>query len=315
MRFTAIDFETANSNRGSICAVGLVTVENGKVESITSEFIQPVPLVFHQRNVRLHGISSCDVRDARTFARAWRSLRDRIQGPLVAHNAAFDMSAMRLALDQAGIRHPQLEFLCTLTMSKRLDPHFPRHRLDYVARKRGIVFQHHNAADDARACALVALSAASQVGASSIPELADKCGLRVGRVSPDGYVSCCVVDKRGVSPLPYPATQSVKSGLRKASAAFPIGTTFAFTGELDSMTRGDAERAVKCRGGICHQHVKQDTSVLVIGDGGYVAYGVGHRSSKVKRAEKLKANGHPISVVSEAEFLSMLAESLGSGEL
>lgn len=307
MRFTAIDFETANSARGSICAVGLVTVENGKIESITSELIQPAPLIFDQRNVRLHGISAGDVRDARTFAKAWKSLRARIQGPLVAHNAAFDMSAMRQALDHAGIRHPELDFLCTLAVSKRLDPDFPMHRLDYVARKRGIAFQHHNAADDARACALVALSAARQVCATSISELADQCGLRVGRVSPDGYVPCGELAKSGTPPLPFPTTKLVESGVCKSPAPFPTGTNFAFTGELVSMPRGDAERAVECRGGSCHPYVKRDTSILVVGDGGYVAYGEGHRSSKLKRAEKLKENGHLISVISEAVFLSMLA--------
>ena len=31
MKFTAIDFETANADRGSACAVGLVMVENGEI--------------------------------------------------------------------------------------------------------------------------------------------------------------------------------------------------------------------------------------------------------------------------------------------
>ena len=31
MNFTAIDFETATSNRSSACAVGIITVENSKI--------------------------------------------------------------------------------------------------------------------------------------------------------------------------------------------------------------------------------------------------------------------------------------------
>ena len=31
MDFAAIDFETANSSRGSVCSVGIVNVENGKI--------------------------------------------------------------------------------------------------------------------------------------------------------------------------------------------------------------------------------------------------------------------------------------------
>jgi DNA polymerase-3 subunit epsilon len=51
MRFTAIDFETANADRGSACAVGLVVVEDGQIVSRTSQLIRPEPCRFDPFNV------------------------------------------------------------------------------------------------------------------------------------------------------------------------------------------------------------------------------------------------------------------------
>jgi DNA polymerase-3 subunit epsilon len=41
LSFTAIDFETANARRGSICSVGLTKVTNGVVTASTSWLITP----------------------------------------------------------------------------------------------------------------------------------------------------------------------------------------------------------------------------------------------------------------------------------
>lgn len=41
MNFTAIDFETATGKRYSACAVGIITVENGKTIDEYDSLIQP----------------------------------------------------------------------------------------------------------------------------------------------------------------------------------------------------------------------------------------------------------------------------------
>ena len=49
--FTAIDFETANSHRGSACAVGLVKVRDGHIVDTASWLIKPPPGIEHPSSV------------------------------------------------------------------------------------------------------------------------------------------------------------------------------------------------------------------------------------------------------------------------
>ena len=41
--FAAIDFETANNNRSSVCLVGIVIVRNGEIVDSFYSLIQPEP--------------------------------------------------------------------------------------------------------------------------------------------------------------------------------------------------------------------------------------------------------------------------------
>ena len=54
---------------------------------------------------------------------------------------------------------------------RRVWPDLPNHKLDTVAGHLGYSFHHHQALDDARACAYIVLKAAEIVGASSMEEL------------------------------------------------------------------------------------------------------------------------------------------------
>lgn len=45
--FAAIDFETANQHRSSVCSVGVVVVRNGKVTDKLYRQIKPTPISIH----------------------------------------------------------------------------------------------------------------------------------------------------------------------------------------------------------------------------------------------------------------------------
>ena len=97
MRFVAIDFETANSSRSSVCALGIVVVDGGAVVEARSWLVRPEPLVFDGYNIMIHGITPDDVRDEPTFDQLWADvfLPYFQMGPMLAHNASFDMSVLR----------------------------------------------------------------------------------------------------------------------------------------------------------------------------------------------------------------------------
>ena len=74
MNFTAIDFETANCARASVCAVGLVRVENGKTVAEYNTLINP-ETYFDWRCVNVHGITPEDVESAPTFPKVWKEIK------------------------------------------------------------------------------------------------------------------------------------------------------------------------------------------------------------------------------------------------
>ena len=91
--FVAIDFETANKYRSSVCSIGLVFVENSEITETFYELIKPCPNYYSPFCTQIHGLSQSDTENARLFPEIWAELLPKIKDlPLVAHNSAFDES-------------------------------------------------------------------------------------------------------------------------------------------------------------------------------------------------------------------------------
>jgi DNA polymerase-3 subunit epsilon len=309
MKFTAIDFETANASRASACAVGLALVENGEIVGQFHQLIRPDPLVFDPFNVSIHGITPADVADAPTFAELWPSLLKAVSGPLIAHNASFDMSVLRYALAESGIPYPETDYFCTRVIAKLTWPNQLTYALDHMAELLDITFQHHDAAEDALACAMIALHACHTHGVGSLYDLQATCGLRVGALHLGGYAPCGGPRAERVSGKNNPKLRAadILPSAEPVDESHPyFGMSFAFTGTLTSMPRRDAMQTVVDRGGICHDTVKKDTNYLVLGQDGYIGYRSGHVSAKMQKAEQMLKMGSPIEILSEADFFSLL---------
>ncbi|GAA3216951.1 3'-5' exonuclease [Oerskovia jenensis] len=158
LSFTAIDFETANEKRASVCSVGVVKVRDGAVVDVLETLVQPPPghESFNYRNVGVHGIQAHHV----VGAPAWDVVHTKVMefaggDPLVAHNASFDRSVMARASEVYGIRASPSQWLCTRDAAKSvLD--LPSYRLPDVSAALSIpAHAHHDAGADARQCALV----------------------------------------------------------------------------------------------------------------------------------------------------------------
>lgn len=152
MNYTALDFETANSSRASICAVGFVRVEDGKIVKSVHQLINP-QMRFDYRNEAIHGITAYDVRDAPVFPDYWDELRPYLGDIVIAHNAAFDISCLRSTLDLYGLAATSFKYLCTLRISRKTLG-LQSNSLDSLARALDLgYFRHHNALEDAAMCA------------------------------------------------------------------------------------------------------------------------------------------------------------------
>ena len=55
--FAAIDFETANGQRSSICSVGLVVVRDGEITIRHYRLVRPYPNFYNYWNTQVHGMS------------------------------------------------------------------------------------------------------------------------------------------------------------------------------------------------------------------------------------------------------------------
>lgn len=182
MNFVAIDFETANSHRSSVCALGVAMVHQGKLLDTAHFLIKPIPNYYDAFNSALHGIRDRDTRDLPTLKEQWEDLREYFEGnTVIAHNASFDCSALRAALDASELDYPDFDYHCTLALSKAALP-LSSHSLDTVSRHFQISLAHHQAESDARAAALIAIRLCEQHGAQSMEELSRKFGFKVGKV-------------------------------------------------------------------------------------------------------------------------------------
>lgn len=82
--------------------------------------------------------------------------------------------------------------------------------------------------------------------------------------------------------------------------------TCVFTGKLDRFVRKDAMQAVVDLGGKCGNNVTKDTDFLILGNNDYCSSIKDGKSSKHKKAEKMKLSGSDIEIITENIFYEML---------
>ncbi len=173
MDFTAIDFETATDRQNSACSVAAVEVQGGEIARSYSTLIRPPRLEFSPFNIEIHGITPEMVEHERDFTGIWPELRPFLDGHIVlAHNAPFDMGVLKSSLLANHIEPPEFLHCCTVQIARKAWPELPNHKLNTVGAFLHVDFRHHDALEDARACAAIPLAAAERLGVDSVEALA-----------------------------------------------------------------------------------------------------------------------------------------------
>ncbi len=87
INFVAIDFETATSERSSVCEIGLSFVENGKIIDTRSWFVKPEDNLYDEFNILIHGITPEDTKNSPEFFVVWKEILPLIHGkfPIMLH--------------------------------------------------------------------------------------------------------------------------------------------------------------------------------------------------------------------------------------
>lgn len=159
-RFFALDVETANNDRGSICQIGVACVRPDN--SIETWVTYVDPQVDCWVFTYLHGISARTVKGAPTFAEVLPVLRDALGGQPVYQHSGFDRSAVAAACGNSCLSIPQWDWCDSVHVARAAWPELRGnggHGLASLKQHLGLEFDHHDAGEDARAAAEVVLRA------------------------------------------------------------------------------------------------------------------------------------------------------------
>ncbi|WP_417008511.1 3'-5' exonuclease [Bacteroides congonensis] len=175
--FAAIDFETANGKRTSVCSVGVVIVRDGKIVNKIYRLIRPTPNYYTQWTTAIHGLTYDDTIEAEDFPDVWAEIKPLIDGlPLVAHNSPFDEGCLRAVHELYDMAYPNYKFYCTCRTSRKVfGKELPNHQLHTVAEQCGYNLEnHHHALADAEACAQIAMQIIPEPKKTKPAKKADK---------------------------------------------------------------------------------------------------------------------------------------------
>ena len=161
LTFNAIDVETANANRASICQIGIVHVRDGAIHDRWGTLINPGDW-FDSWNVSIHGIRRDDVQDSPALPDVSDELRRRLSGSVLVSHTSFDRVAFERAMTKHGLEQLQVTWLDSARIVRRAWPDRYARKgwgLKNVAEDLGISFKHHDALEDASAAARIVLHA------------------------------------------------------------------------------------------------------------------------------------------------------------
>ena len=162
--FIALDFETASTEAYSACSLGLVFVKNSKIVDKKYYLIKP-PCKFSPYNIKVHGLTEQHVKQAPTFKDIWPEIHKLMKNALlVAHSAKFDISVLIACCHFYDLPLPYFQYIDSIDLFRSAYPTHQKGSLDYCSQLLGIELEnHHNAEEDALACALIAIKSIRRI--------------------------------------------------------------------------------------------------------------------------------------------------------
>ena len=303
--FVALDLETANAYRGSICQIGITEVIDGKVQPSKSWLVKPQNNEYDEFNIEIHGITPEDTKNSPSFPEVWKEVKPFLEGKtVVAHNTSFDMYALRDAFNEYGIDYPTFEYFCTLRIAKYLIKGCYSSSLDVVLDYLGIKFEgHHKADNDSLGCAELLLKCL-EIGGGTLDDLEEKYNFHRGKFAPESFIAH-QANKNKQTKAEVLASLEEHPELAEEDNYF-YGKTVCFTGSFMYGTKKELLQKIKDVGGNPADSVTKKTDVLVVGQQDYRVVGDSGMSNKQKKAFQLLEKGQDIEILSETEFLSRI---------
>lgn len=281
MDFVAIDFETANNNPNSACQLAAVVVRGSHITDEHCWLIRPPSDYFSPRNIAVHGIRPSQVRNSPSMADVWTELQGILDGEvIIAHNARFDLGVLVHSLAAHDIACPLLEFTCTRLLARNTWPGREGYGLKPLGEWLGVDFRHHDALEDARCCAKIALACQKALEQPDLKSL-EEC-LRVVRGRFDQGV---IKSPRGVGTRSrggggrvvsdrwgFPSKNAQlnrkldsQSVVTASAGSLPLSgkKIVLLGGSLGGLSADESQQLIEQLGGCCQLAIDADTNLVV----------------------------------------------------
>lgn len=308
MRFTAIDFETANEMHLSICQIGISVWEDDKEVGSFKTLVKPIPFRFRTINLRVHGITPKDVINSREFGALWGDIKHFFSGTIICHNASSDMDSLREILEFNSLDFPEFDFVCTYRICKTLDS-FKSYKLENLHQDIcNFTYRPHDALEDARACARIFCKLKDKINVDGLKETFDK-----EYKIPDEWHN--ILSKNDLISVNEDTILEAKKemNLQQNTASFldslPHVESIEFhdkkylvTGEFEFLNRKDVEDYIKSLGGKIQAAASKSTSYIVIGNIPSEAWKFGNFGRKIEGALQHKDR---ITFLTESNFMEI----------
>lgn len=205
---------------------------------------------------------------------------------ILGHNTSFDIRFLNEGFNQA-INNPYMD---TMQFARKVFPELKHHRLSDLMEYLGLTNNEHRSIADC---------IATKELYDAIKQIMKEKGLLIENLWASskrhgGYG----IDIGAISPTTVNIDED----------SFFYGRHVVFTGKLEKMVRQDAMQIVVNLGGILDKSVTKETNYLILGNNDYNAILKGEKSSKHKKAEKLKLEGQDIEIIDEFTFYDILNE-------
>lgn len=280
--FTALDFETFTAERSSACAIGLVKVIDGQIIQKFYSLINPIPDNREKDNSCITGITREMVSAAPSFSQLWPTIKEIIgDDVIVCHNAQFDHTVWD---EQMRIYHcvedPSIfRFFCTYQLTGlSLEAACAKHNIDMGC--------HHDALDDALACAKVLLAENGLIQVNTFKGGISEAAKEFKAKKYDRSTLISIDDSEVVNKnTPFFHARTVITGV---ISAYP--------------NRDELGKILQSLGADINTAISRKTNIVVIGSGA--------GPSKIRKIEELRDMGYDIRIIYEPELITILSEKI-----
>lgn len=329
MDFVAIDFETANQRPDSPCQLAVVDVQGGEIRAEQCWLIRPRSMDFSPHCIAVHGIHPHQVAGEPQWDQLWGQIAPWLEGRvLIAHNASFDMRVLSETLATYDLACPDLDYSCTRLIARRTWPEEHGYGLSSIAERLGIVFRHHDALEDARTCARVALEAAAKTGCQTFGHLEQQLGITRGRLRLGQLIGprtmrrkkvACELEESSTAPAQRRRTNRASAvdqlaeldgWLRLLQGSRPLeGKSVALIGTLFGMPIEESLLLLEAMGATVQGQQNLMTDLVILGQ---AAPSSSFRAdqplgiAQLTQATKRQADGQPIKILSQRQLLAWI---------